>query len=128
MNYIKTTTKSVEQAVADLHTAVADNKFGVLHVHNIKQTLNNKGFDFEAECHVFEVCNPLKAQQVLNIDMSLNMALPCRISVYQEDGQTKIGMINPTSILAALSDSQELAKIAEEVEDISKTIIDQAAG
>jgi len=126
MKYIVTTEKSVQQAVEDLQQAVVDHKFGVLHIHNIKQTLANKGIEFENECHIFEVCNPQKAKQVLSIDMSMNMALPCRISVYQEDGQTKIGMINPTDMLAALSDNKEMAAIAAEVEDISIQIIEQA--
>jgi uncharacterized protein (DUF302 family) len=48
--------------------------------------------------------------------MELNMALPCRVSVYSEHGQTKIGMIRPTAMLKALSDSPKLEAIAKEVE------------
>ncbi len=126
MKYIVTTSKTVQQAADDLQQAVTDHKFGVLHIHDIKQTLNNKGVDFAHECRIFEVCNPLKAQQVLNSDMSMNMALPCRISVYEEDGETKIGMIKPAALLASLSDSPELKVIADEVEAISIDIINQA--
>jgi len=126
MKYIVNTQKSVQQAVEDLQQAVVDHKFGVLHIHNIKQTLANKGIEFENECHIFEVCNPMKAKQVLTIDMSMNMALPCRISVYQENGETKIGMISPSKMLAALSDDKEMAAIAAEVEEISIQIIEQA--
>ena len=75
---------------------------------------------------MFEVCNPQQANAVLNDDMSLNMALPCRISIWQEDGQTKIGTISPKSLLAMLSDSSELARVASEVEDTLKAIIDEA--
>jgi len=42
-------------------------------------TLRSKGIDFEEECRVFEVCNPVQAAKVLASDMRLNMALPCRI-------------------------------------------------
>jgi uncharacterized protein (DUF302 family) len=48
--------------------------------------------------------------------MKLNMALPCRISVYTEDKQTHIGMIRPEGMLLALSDDVELKSIANEVE------------
>jgi len=126
MKYIVTTEKSVQQAVTDLQQAVIDHKFGVLHIHNIKQTLNNKGIEFDRECHIFEVCNPQKAKDVLNIDMSMNMALPCRISVYQDEGQTKIGMISPKEMLGVLSDDEQLAEIATEVEEISIQMIEQA--
>lgn len=126
MKYIVTTNKSVEQAVEDLQAAVKDNNFGVLHIHNIKETLNKKGVDFTRECRILEVCNPQKAKEVLDNDMSMNIALPCRISVYQDNGNTKIGMIKPKALLAMLSDSEELAAIAAEVEEITIRIIDQA--
>ena len=42
------------------------------------------------ECRVLEVCNPRQAAAVLSSDMRLNMALPCRLSVYTESGVTKI--------------------------------------
>lgn len=126
IKYIVSTEKSVQQAVADLQQAVADNKFGVLHTYDIKQTLNNKGVEFENECHILEICNPLKAKDVMNIDMSMNMALPCRISVYQENGETKIGMISPKEMLAFLSDDEQLGKIAADVEELSIKMIEQA--
>lgn len=126
MKYVVTTEKSTDQAVADLQQSVTNNKFGVLHIHNLKETLNKKGVPFEHECQVLEVCNPHQAKKVLDDDMSMNMALPCRISVYEEGGQTKIGMIKPKAMLEFLSDSPELMKIAEEVDAITTKIIDEA--
>ncbi len=45
----------------------------------------------------------------MSADMRLNMALPCRISVFTEKGVTKIGMIKPGQMLAALSSDADLA-------------------
>lgn len=126
MKHIVQSDKSVDQAVADLEEAVKRHSFGVLHSYNLKQTLHNKGIDLENECRILEICNPHKAKAVLDSDMSMNMALPCRISVYSEDGITKIGMISPKSMLAALSDSEELMKVAEEVEDATVKMIAEA--
>ena len=58
--------------------------------------------------------------------MGLNVALPCRVSVYEEEGTTKIGMVKPTDLLGVLSDSQELKAIAEEVESKIIQMIDEA--
>jgi uncharacterized protein (DUF302 family) len=126
MKYIVETDKSVEQAVADVEAATKDHSFGVLHIHDLQQTMKNKGVDFPNACQILEICNPHKAHAVLTADMSMNMALPCRISVYSENGQTKIGMIKPKAMLAALSDSVDLLKVAEEVEEASIAIIEQA--
>ena len=121
MKYIVETPKSVEQAVADLQTAVQRHKFGVLHIHNLQETLKKKGVDFPNACQILEICNPKKANEVLSEDMDLNMALPCRVSVYSERGKTKIGMIKPSAMLKALSDSPAMADVAQDVE---KTIIE----
>ena len=121
MKYIVETPKSVEQAVADLQTAVQRHKFGVLHIHNLQETLKKKGVDFPNACQILEICNPQKAKEVLSEDMDLNMALPCRVSVYSEGDKTKIGMMKPSAMLKALSASPALAEVAEDVE---KTIIE----
>ena len=126
MKHIVSSTKSVDQAAADLEQAVTANQFGVLHIHDLKATMKAKGIDFPHECRIFEVCNPHQAKAVLSEDMSLNMALPCRISVWEEDGGTRIGTLEPTALLAALNDTPELRKIAAQVEETIKLIIQQA--
>ena len=124
--YIVDSDKTFEQASRDLEAAVASNGFGVLHIHDLGATLRKKGVDFEEECRVFEVCNPVHAGTVLASDMRLNMALPCRISVYTEKGQTRIGMIKPGSLLAGLSSSPRLKSTADEVESQTIAMIDEA--
>jgi uncharacterized protein (DUF302 family) len=41
-----------------LQAAVQANHFGVMQVHNLKETMTKKGVDFAHECLVFEVCQP----------------------------------------------------------------------
>ena len=71
----------------------------MLHIHNLGATLRSKGIAFDGECRVFEICNPGQAAKVLSVDMRLNMALPCRVSVYSEQGKVKIGVEPVTSNL-----------------------------
>ena len=117
MYYVVETEKSFGQASSDLDAAVKRHGFGVLHIHSLGNTLRGKGIPFEEECSVFEVCNPTQAAKVLSSDMRLNMALPCRISVYTEKGKTKIGTISPVQMLSMLSGDAALAQVAKEVEE-----------
>ncbi len=126
MYYIVDTKKSFEQAATDLEAAVIRNGFGVLHVHDLGATLRNKGLTFEEQCKVFEICNPAQAARVMSLDMRLNMALPCRISVYTEKGQTKIGQITPVKMLSSLSDDAALIHVAKEVEDKAMKMVHEA--
>lgn len=126
MYYIVESKKSFEKAAEDLELAVKKHHFGVLHIHDLGNTLRSKGIEFKEQCKIFEVCNPTQAARVLSIDMRLNMALPCRISVFTELGETKIGLIKPEKMLIALSQDSKLAQIAKEVEDTSIKIINDA--
>ncbi len=102
MKYILKSEYSVSAAVDRLVAALTARKFGVLHIHDLHKTLNSKGIPFEPECQVLEVCNPQQAAKVLSDDIDLNMALPCRVSVYEKDHQTQIGMISPKEMIKAL--------------------------
>ncbi len=124
--YIVESEKSPAEAASALEAAVKRHGFGVLHVHNLAETLRAKGVDFPNDCRIFEICNPAEAAGVLGKAMHLNMALPCRISVYQEAGKTMIGMIRPAAMITQLSADPDLAAIAERVERETMAMIDEA--
>ncbi len=126
MYYIVETDKSFEQASTDLEAAVIQLGFGVLHIHDLGSTLRSQGIAFKEQCKIFEVCNPVQAAKVLSTDMRLNMALPCRISVFTEKGKTKIGLIRPVQMLSALSQDAALSEVPKEVEAKTIQMVDEA--
>lgn len=126
MYYIVDSDKTFAQAATDLEAAVKRHNFGVLHIHDLGETLRSKGQSFDEQCRVFEVCNPAQAAKVLAADMRLNMALPCRISVFTEAGKTRIGLIRPEKMLSALSDDPDLNIVAGEVEAATIKMIEEA--
>ncbi|MCW8806671.1 MAG: DUF302 domain-containing protein [Rhodanobacter sp.] len=127
MLYKKQTSKSIDQAFGDVQASVKGHGFGMLHYYDLRKILADKGFELPNECLVLEVCNPRQAAEVLGMDMTLNMALPCRISIYEDHGKTYIGMVPPTVQLALISDDERIAEAAREVERTLQQIIDSAA-
>jgi len=127
MQYIVDSNKSVAQAATDLAKAVTARGFGVLHVYDLKQTLASKGVELPNECRIFEVCNPLQASKVLQNDMDLSVALPCRIAVYEANGRTRVATLRPTELLAELSDDPRLTDTAVDVENAIEAMIEDAA-
>ncbi len=125
MLYVRETSAAIDQVCKKLEEAAAANKFGVLGVHDLKEKMHSKGVDFGHECRVYEVCNPGKAKAVLESDMAVSTALPCRISVYEENGKVKVATLKPTNLLA-LFQRPELEPIAQEVEDTMIRMIDAA--
>jgi uncharacterized protein (DUF302 family) len=120
------TDKSVSDAAAALQAAVQANHFGVMQVHNLKETMAKKGVEFERECLIFEVCQPQQAKKVLDQNMSVSTALPCRISIYEENGKAILATVKPTTLLAMFNTPQ-LEGVAREVEDTIVKIMKEAA-
>ena len=125
MIHVRETQGPIDRVVERLEQAAAENHFGVLGVHDLKEKMTAKGVDFACECRVMEVCNPTKAKEVLEENMSISTALPCRISIYHEGDKVKVATIRPTMLLN-LFDSPELQAVAREVEDTLVRIIDTA--
>ena len=118
--------KSIDQVCQDLEKAVVEHKFGVMTVHNLKETMNKKGVEFDRECRIFEVCNPRQAKRVLEKNMELSTALPCRISVFTEGGKVKLATLKPTVLISQFN-APELQPVAKEVEDTLMEIMREAS-
>jgi uncharacterized protein (DUF302 family) len=120
------TDKTVSEAATALQAAVEANHFGVMHIHDLKATMTNKGVEFGRECMIFEVCQPQQAKKVLEENMSVSTALPCRISIYEEGAKTVLATLKPTTLLA-LFNTPQLKAVAQEVEDTIVKIMKAAA-
>jgi uncharacterized protein (DUF302 family) len=120
------TDRTVSETAVALQAAVQANHFGVMQVHNLKETMTKKGVEFARECLIFEVCQPQQAQKVLDQNMSVSTALPCRISIYEEGGKTVLATLKPTTLLAMFN-APQLEEVAREVEDTIVKIMKEAA-
>ena len=126
MLIIRRTRAPLEQVCQRLPDIAQQHKFGVLGTHNLKEKMTSKGVPFERECRVFEVCNPQQAQIVLNHAIEISTALPCRIAVYEEQGQTILATIKPTMLLEMFR-VPAAAATAQEVESAMTKIMDAVA-
>jgi uncharacterized protein (DUF302 family) len=125
MLYVRETNKSIDEVCTKIQEAAAQNKFGVLAVIDLKDKMAAKGVQFGPQCRIIEVCNPMQAKKVLESNMTISSALPCRISVYEEAGKVKVITLRPT-VLLNLFGNPELAPVAREVENAILLIIDTA--
>jgi uncharacterized protein (DUF302 family) len=120
------TDKTLSETAAALQAAVQANHVGVMHVHNLKETMAKKGVAFARECLIFEVCQPQQAKKVLDENMSVSTALPCRISIYEDGGKMVLATLKPTTLLAMFN-APQLEGVAQEVEDTIVRIMKEAA-
>ncbi len=126
MLYEMNSGKSLEQIDAALRDSAARHKFGVITVHDLRETMKNKGVEFSKACMVYEVCNPHQAKKVLESNGAVSTALPCRISVYEVPGGYQIATLLPTALMKMFG-NPELEPVAREVEDVVTEMIRDAA-
>ena len=127
MLYEIVTRRTPQEAGQALEAAAQKHKFGVLAIHNLKETMARKGVEFSKECLIYEVCNPVQAKKVLEANPSIATALPCRIAIFQEGDHSKLSTIKPTAMLALFGD-KGLDPVALEVETVILAIMNEAAG
>ena len=124
--YVRVATGTVEEVGTRLESAVKAHKFGVIGIIDLRAKMKEKGVEFANPCRIYEVCNPHRAKQVLEKDMTVSTALPCRIVVYQEGGKVKIATLLPTQVLDMLT-TADLGAVAQEVERDIIAMVDEAA-
>lgn len=107
--------------------AAAARKFGVQGIHNVTATLQSKGLAFEPKLYVYEICNPVAAKKVLDTDMRIATALPCRVSIYTQGRDVVVETIRPTAMIK-LFNQPTLDSTAREVEAVIEEIMKEAAG
>lgn len=127
MRFTRESDKDFSQLCEDLQAAFAAVPFGVMHVHDIGNTLRSKGFEMAAEIKVFEVCQPGVAQGVLNADFAMHVMLPCRVSVFQQPGgKPTVEMAKTDKLFAVLTESEEAMKFAVDVQAKLEAAINSA--
>ncbi len=127
MIYTINSRRSLAEIEQGLQDAATRHKFGILATHDLRETMRKKGVEFESECRIYEVCNPVQAKKVLEANGAVSTALPCRISVYaSKDGYT-LATLLPTALMSTFN-SPALLPIAQEVETVIKSMMHEAAG
>jgi uncharacterized protein (DUF302 family) len=118
--------KSLTEVAKALEAAAQKHKFGVLAVHDLKQKMKEKGVEFDRDCLIYEVCNPLQAKKVLEANAEISTPLPCRISLYREGDRVTLATLRPTALLD-LFQTPALRSVAEEVEQTMRQMMEEAA-
>lgn len=125
LRYEKVTKKSFDEAVQSITDALKERKFGVLWQLNFKDKMAEHDINFPNNFMILEVCNPQKANEVLTKHIEMGYFLPCKIVVYEKDGEVRIGTARPEMLMGMMG-YDDLDDVASEVEKILIESIDAA--
>ena len=119
MIYKTQTTYPLDTVKAQLAEKAKALGFGVLGSYEFKKILKSKGFDITKDITVYELCNPAAAHDALNELPEISVYLPCRISLYNEDGVTVLATIAIEDMIKA---TQMEGAFKEHMEEIFNKI------
>jgi uncharacterized protein (DUF302 family) len=120
------TKKSLGEVRQRFEEAASEHKFGVLGCHDVGERLRGKGLAFDRKLYIYEVCNPGSAKKVLDTNVKIGAALPCRVAIYTDGNDVVLETIRPTVALS-MFDEPSLSGIAREVESSIEAIMAEAA-
>lgn len=120
-DYTIITTKTFDDAVQSVQDEITKVGMRVLYVHNVQETLGEKGFQREP-FKIIEFCSAKFANEFLNKDIKLGLCLPCKINVYVKDEQIFISGMRPI-ILPQFFPQVDLGERPKEIDRIIQNII-----
>lgn len=123
MIYKIQTDTSIETIKKELQGKAKALGFGVLGSYNFKEILKSKGFEIEKEITVYELCNPPAATEALNTLPDISVYLPCRLSVYEQNGITTLATIGLDDMLNAVDVDSEFKKHLGDIFDNIKALM-----
>ena len=123
-DYTVITKKPFDTAVKAVEQETKTAGFRVLYVHDVAETLKEKGFEIEP-FKIIEICNAKSAYTVLKADIKIGLCLPCKINVYQKNGKTFISGMRPI-VLPQFFPNADLGNLPEEIDAIIRGIIDKS--
>jgi uncharacterized protein (DUF302 family) len=106
--------------------AAAENRLSVLGLHDVGERLRAKGLQFDRKYYVYEVCNPAAAKKVLDTNVRIGTALPCRVSIYTDGGEVVLETLKPTTMLSMFGEPT-LDATAREIEAAIEAMMGAAA-
>ena len=122
------TEMSVAEAETAVRAALAEEGFGILTEIDVAATLKAKLAVDRAPYRILGACNPMLANQALEVDEHIGLLLPCNVIVYETDRGSNIEAIEP-AIMSQFVEGDAITAIAAEARERllrALTVVDSA--
>jgi len=107
MLYTVNVPESSDTVKKEFEAKVKEVGFTLFDTYNFTRVLQDKGCSITKEIIVFELCSPPGAKQALTHLPELSVYLPCKISLYEDNGLTILTTIGLEDIMCAVEADEQ---------------------
>jgi uncharacterized protein (DUF302 family) len=108
MFHIINSQKTINDVILRLQELAPASGFSILHHYDFQTILEDKGFPIERKAWTFELCRASMASKILAYIPLFSVMMPCRISVYEEEGTTYIATMDMLPMLELFKENDDL--------------------
>lgn len=121
--YAITSKQSIEKIIEKVPAVCEEKKFALLHTYVYHDIVESKGFPIQRKVYIYEICQAKTAAGMLNDFPHFSIFMPCKLAVYEDNGQTVISTLNMGDVLNAIKSNQELFEEANNLFDTLKSLM-----
>ncbi|MCA1760741.1 MAG: DUF302 domain-containing protein, partial [Bacteroidales bacterium] len=90
--------------------ACEEKKFALLQTYVYHEIVESKGFPIDRKVYIYEICQAKTAAAMLTGFPHFAIFMPCKLAIYEDNGETIISTMNMEIMLKAVSSNPELFK------------------
>lgn len=113
----------IEIIAGNVPAACEKNKFSILQTFNYQEILEGKGFPIQRKVFIYEICQAKVAAMMLITNPEFSIFMPCKIAIYENEGQTIISTMDMEISLKAVQDNPELYNEATAMFNTLKSLL-----
>ncbi len=117
------TNQPIEQLAEKIPAACEQNKFALLYTYVYHEIVESKGFPITRKVYIYEICQAKTAAAMLTDFPVFSIFMPCKLAIYEENGNTVISTMNMEIMLNAVHSNTALYNEATTLFNTLKTLI-----
>lgn len=114
----------IEKVIEKVPAACEENKFALLKTYVYHDIVESKGFPIDRKVFIYEICQAKSAAAMLTDFPHFAIFMPCKLAIYEDNGETVISTMNMEIMLKAVSSNPELFKETTALYNTLKSLMD----
>jgi uncharacterized protein (DUF302 family) len=115
----------IEKVTEKVPAACEQNKFALLQTYVYHDIVTGKGFPIDRKVYIYEICQAKTAAGMLTGFPHFSIFMPCKLAIYENNGETEISTMNMGVVLDAVRSNSELFNDATSLFISLKSLMDK---